>query len=105
MLFLDKKTRFAAFTEHRPFLCRLYPFKLHETRDGNFHSFTLHRDVGCLRCQDGEVETKPLYDLYLQDKMHQEDYDTLVETFNREDHPGRRPETFLNLFLEIVEAT
>ena len=102
--FLDKKTRFCGIYEHRPILCRLYPFKLHETRDGKFHSFTLHKDVGCLRCRDGVVETKPLYDLYLQDRIHQDDYVTLVEAFNAEDRPGRRPEEFLNLFLEIVEA-
>lgn len=101
--FLDRKTKYCSIYDHRPILCRLYPFKLHETRDGKFHSFTLHKDVGCPRHQDGLVETKPLYELYQQDRMHQDDYETLVETFNREDRPGRKPEAFLDLFLEIVE--
>jgi len=50
------------------------------------------------------VETNPLYSLYLREGTHQDDYVTLVEAFNAEDRPGRRPEEFLNLFLEIVEA-
>ena len=102
--FLDKKTRFCGIYDHRPILCRLYPFKLHETRDGKFGSFSLHKDVGCPRHKDGMVETKPLYDLYLQDKMHQDDYARLVETFNGNADADTKPEDFLNLFLEIVEA-
>lgn len=101
--FLDRTTRYCSIYEHRPLLCRLYPFKLHETRDGEFSHFSLHKDVGCPRHQDGLVETKPLYDLYLQDKMHQDDYITLVETFNKQAGKDSKPEDFLNLFLEIVE--
>ena len=80
--FLDKKTRFCGIYEARPILCRLYPFKLQETRDGQFRGFVLHKDVGCPRHQDGEVPAKPLYDLYLEDSKHQEDYDDLVQVFN-----------------------
>ncbi|OQC03871.1 MAG: hypothetical protein BWX80_02656 [Candidatus Hydrogenedentes bacterium ADurb.Bin101] len=53
---------------------------------------------------NGVVETNPLYGLYLREGTHQDDYVTLVEEFNAEDRPGRRPQEFLNLFLEIVEA-
>ncbi len=87
--FLDKKTRYCGIYEQRPLLCRLYPFKLHETREGELAGFTLHKDVGCPRHRDGVVDAKPLYDLYLQDKMHQDDYVTLVDTFNERDRPGR----------------
>ena len=101
--FLDKHTRYCGIYEHRPILCRLYPFKLHETREGAFSHFSLHKDVGCPRNQDGLVETKPLYDLYLQDKVHQEDYETLVDSFNSAVTKDTKPEDFLDLFLEIVE--
>jgi Fe-S-cluster containining protein len=102
--FLDKKTRFCSIYEHRPLLCRLYPFKLHETRDGKFSSFTLHTDVGCPRNRDSLVEAKPLYDLYLQDKMHQDDYAVLVEAFNEQKGSTCKPEDFLSLFMDIVET-
>jgi Fe-S-cluster containining protein len=100
--FLDKDTFYCSIYEHRPLLCRLYPFKLHETKDETFSHFTLHKDVGCPRFRDGVVETAPLYDLYLQDKMHQEDYVTLVDTFNALDKEGKKPENFLDLFVEVV---
>ncbi len=100
--FLDRETRFCTIYEHRPLLCRLYPFKLHETRDGNFQSFSLHTDVGCPRHRDGRMEARPLYDLYLQDKIHQEDYVKLVDAFNADQRPDRKPEDFLDLFIEVV---
>ena len=102
--FLDKKTKFCAIYEHRPLLCRLYPFKLHETRDEQFKSFTLHEDVGCPRHRDGVHECKPLYTLYLQDTMHQEEYVKLVAAFNKDKKKERQPEDFLNLFMNIVES-
>ena len=100
--FLDRHTRFCAIYEHRPLLCRLYPFKLHETQDGKFRAFSLHTDVGCPRHRDGKVEARPLYNLYLQDKTHQEDYATLVAAFNERQQPNRKPEDFLDLFIEVV---
>ena len=100
--FLGKETKYCTIYEQRPILCRLYPFKLHETREGEYSHFTLHKDVGCPRDKGAKVATAPLYELYLQDKMHQEDYVTLVETFNEKASKDTRPEDFLNLFLEIV---
>ena len=103
--FLDKKTRFCRIYESRPFLCRLYPFRLEETRDGKFKGFTLHTKVGCPRNRDGVHETAPMYELYKTDRMHHEDYDTLVAAFNKQDRPGRRPQEFLDLFIEVVIAS
>lgn len=100
--FLDKETLYCSIYEHRPILCRLYPFKLHETRKEEFSHFTLHKDVGCPRFRDGIVETAPLYELYLQDKTHQEDYVTLVEAFNALEDEERTPESFLDLFVDVV---
>ncbi len=100
--FLNRKTTFCNIYEHRPMLCRLYPFKLHETRDGDFAAFSLHADVGCPKNRDGVVETQPLYDLYLQDRMHHEDYNKLVDAFNSQNDPNREPEDFLKLFIEVV---
>ncbi|MCK5862382.1 MAG: YkgJ family cysteine cluster protein [Candidatus Hydrogenedentes bacterium] len=102
--FLDKQTEFCSIYEQRPLLCRLYPFKLHETRNAEFDSFSLHTDVGCPRNQDGIHETKPLYELYLQDKMHQDDYAALVQAFNKDKNMTRNPDDFLQLFIEIVDA-
>ena len=97
--FLDQKRRVCRIYEHRPILCRLYPFKLQETRDGDFRGFALHTDVGCPRHHDGEVPTAPLYDLYLDDADHQEDYGELVEVFNRRKYEGKRPEDFIGMFV------
>jgi Fe-S-cluster containining protein len=102
--FLDKKTRFCTIYEHRPILCRLYPFKLMETRDGELKGFCLHSDVGCPRHRDGAVDTKPLYDLYLDDRSHHEDYNALVEVFNRKEYAGKRPEDFVEMFVAVTSA-
>ncbi|MBI2424001.1 MAG: YkgJ family cysteine cluster protein [Candidatus Hydrogenedentes bacterium] len=99
--FLDKKTRYCSIYESRPILCRLYPFKLEETRDGAFKGFSLHTDVGCPRNRDGKVETAPLYALYLEDSGHHSDYDDLVEVFNRDAYSGKKPEDFIELFVEV----
>lgn len=102
--FLNKKTKYCSIYEHRPLLCRLYPFKLHETRDEEFSHFSLHTDIGCPRNKDGVHETKQLYEVYLKDKMHQEDYVKLVETFNKKKKEERNSEDFLELFVELVES-
>jgi len=99
--FLDKKTRYCSIYEHRPLLCRLYPFKLQESGSGKFKGFTLHKDVGCPKHRDGVVETAPLYEIYLEDKDHQEEYDKLVAAFNKKDYPGKKPEDFIDLFVEV----
>ena len=98
--FLDKKTKYCSIYEVRPILCRLYPFSLQETRDGKFRGFSLHSDVGCPRHRDGVVATKPLYDLYLEDSKHQEDYQVLVDVFNAKYYDGKRPQDFIELFVE-----
>lgn len=99
--FLDKKTRYCTIYEHRPLLCRLYPFKLHETRDGEFKAFSLHEDVGCPKNRDGVVSAEVLYGIYSEDKVHHEDYRALVEAFNRRDYPGKKPEDFIDLFVVV----
>lgn len=98
--FLDKKTKFCTIYESRPILCRLYPFKLQQTRDGKFRGFTLHSDVGCPKHQDGQVPTKPLYDLYLEDDDYQDEYHELIEIFNEWDFEDKEPEDFIGLVLK-----
>ena len=102
--FVDRQTRLCTVYDARPILCRLYPFKLHEKRDGSFKSFTLHPDgdVECPRYRDGEVPTKPLYDYYLEDCGHQENYDDLVAVFNRKKDKNRRPQDFIGMFVKPV---
>ncbi len=100
--FLDKKTRHCSIYASRPILCRLYPFKLQETRDGAFRGFTLHSDVGCPRFRDGVVDTHALYQLYLEDDKHQQDYQDLVRVFNARRDKDKKPEDFVKMF--IVEA-
>lgn len=97
--FLDKRTRHCRIYNSRPILCRLYPFCLHESRQGEYKGFTLHKEVGCPKNQDGTVDAHPLYLLYLQDKGHQEAYGDLVEVFNRDKSPGKRFEDFIKLFV------
>lgn len=100
--FLNKKTRFCSIYESRPILCRLYPFKLQETRDGDFKGFTLHGDVGCPKHRDGEVPTQPLYDLYVEDDDYQDDYADLVNIFNRKNYENKEPEDFVEMFMEGI---
>lgn len=102
--FLNKRTRKCTIYESRPILCRLYPFKLHESRDGEFRGFSLHTDVGCPKNRDGVVETEPMYALYLDDRDHHRDYDDLVAHFNAKDYPGKKPEDFLDLFITVKAA-
>jgi Fe-S-cluster containining protein len=102
--FLDTKTRHCQIYHARPILCRLYPFKLHESRDGDFRGFSLHKDVGCPRDRAGVVATEPLYELYLEDNDHQNDYQDLVSVFNRRRDPGKRPEDFIAMFYEAAGA-
>jgi len=97
--FLHRKTKHCTIYESRPILCRLYPFKLQESRKGVFKGFSLHDDVGCPKNRDGVVDTAPLYELYLEDKGHHEDYDSLVEAFNARQYTGKCPEDFITLFM------
>ena len=96
--FLNKKTRLCSIYEARPILCRLYPFKVKESKKGAYKGFTLHTDVGCPKYQDGKVPVQPLYDLYIQDDLNQEDYYELVEVFNSKQYEGKEPEDFVILF-------
>jgi Fe-S-cluster containining protein len=97
--FLSEKTGYCKIYEARPILCRLYPFKLEESKKGAFKGFSLHDDVECPKHRDGVMETKPLYELYLEDEDAQEEYDQLVEAFNEDDSRGKRPEDFVKTFL------
>ena len=97
--FLDKKTLRCNIYESRPLLCRLYPFKLLETREGKFKGFSLHKDVGCPRHRDDVVEVGPLHKIHLQDCPNEEEYDRLVGVFNEDRRKGKRPEEFIALFM------
>ena len=97
--FLDKKTRFCRIYASRPILCRLYPFCLHETRDGQYKSFSIHKNVGCPRHRDSVVDAHPLYLLYLNDRGHQDAYADLVEVFNRDKRPDKKFEDFIKMFI------
>ena len=99
--FLNKRNRHCTIYADRPLLCRLYPFKLHERRDKSFKAFSLHSDVGCPRHRDGEVPTAPLYSIFQDDAVHQNDYQQLVTHFNRKDYAGKRPVDFLYLFVDV----
>jgi Fe-S-cluster containining protein len=95
--FLDKKTRYCTIYESRPYLCRLYPFKVQETREGDVKGFTLHTDVGCPRNRDGKVDVSSLTEIYEDDQLNHEDYDDLVAIFNRRRDPDKKPKDFLKL--------
>ena len=97
--FRDRKTKSCQAYEARPILCRLYPLAVHKTRKGKFKSFTLHKGVGCPRQREGVVETRPVYDLYREDSRHQDDYFDLVEFFNQDKSPDKKPEDFIKLFI------
>lgn len=99
-LFLDNTTRRCTIYEARPILCRLYPFKLEEDKNGNFKGFSLHKDVECPRNRGGAYDTQPLHSLYIEDSQHQEDYEDLVKVFNRRQYEGKAPEDFIALFYE-----
>lgn len=100
--FLNKKTRLCGIYESRPLLCRLYPFKLDESKKGKYKGFSLHKDVGCPKHTDGKVATAPLYEIYLEDSEHHEDYDDLVKIFNRKEYENKRPMDFVKMFLDGI---
>lgn len=99
--FLDDNRPLCRAYHARPLLCRLFPFKLRENRQGQFNGFTLHHDVACPRHRDGEVLTGVLHGLYLQDCKHQEAYRDLVRVFNRRRYVGKKPQDFIALFVEV----
>jgi Fe-S-cluster containining protein len=98
--FLDKKTKKCSIYGLRPLLCRLFPFLLHETRDGEYSSFGLHTNVGCPKHRTNEVATRPLYEIYLEDRKHQEDYEDLVTVFNNRNDEKRQPSDFIQMFYD-----
>ncbi len=102
--FLNQKTRYCSIYEARPLLCRLYPFKVVESRSGEYKGFVLHDDVGCPRHRDGAVTTKPLYDLYIQDEVNQDDYRELVEVFNAREYPRKKPGDFIKMFMNGFQS-
>lgn len=97
--FQDPKTRHCVAYDARPILCRLYPLKLQTTREDEFKSFTLHTNVGCPRHRDAEIQTQPMYELYLTDRDHQEDYADLVRVFNRNKSSDKRLTDFIAMFV------
>ena len=97
--FLDKKTKYCTIYESRPILCRLYPFRVTEYADGTFKGFVLHKNVGCPKNRDGVYQVKPLYDLYMQDDEHYDDYYRMVRVFNRKRYAGKKPEDFIEMFI------
>lgn len=88
--------------DHRPLLCRLFPFKLRQRRDGGVHSFSLHKDVGCPKYRDGMVEVAELAKLWEVERENQEDYKNLVAFFNSKKGP-KKPFDFVELFVVIVD--
>ncbi len=102
--FRDAKAKHCGVYAHRPLLCRLYPCKLHEGRSGEFRGFSLHEDVGCPRHRDGEVDAQALYAIYQEDHLNQQDYQDLVEYFNQKEYPGKKPEDFIEVFIEVRRA-
>ena len=99
--FLDQEERRCTIYESRPILCRLYPFKVELGKEDEFKGFSLHRNIECPKNKDDVVLTKPLYEIFQVDQEHHQDYDDLVEVFNRKDYPGKKPEDFINMFIEV----
>lgn len=96
--FLCKRTLRCRAYESRPLLCRLYPFALNETRQGEYKGFSLHEDVECPRHTDDVKEALPLYEIYLEDMHHQDDYADLVTFFNNRNLTD--PRDFIKLFVQ-----
>lgn len=102
--FLEADTHYCSIYESRPLLCRLYPMKVLETKDGEFKGFGLHTDVGCPKNRDGEMDVEKLNAIYQEDRGHHDDYDELVEVFNQRNYPGKKPHDFLAMFMNIESA-
>ena len=94
--FIDEHEKTCSIYESRPILCCMYPFKLHETRNGDFKAFSLHKDIECPKKRDDVFKTGALYELYQKDRDYQDDYDLLVEVFNNENHSD--PTEFIAMF-------
>ncbi len=101
--FRDRRKGNCKIYEHRPLLCRLFPFKLRQSRTGKVHSFSLHKDVGCPKHRDGIVYTDHLAKIWEEDLKHQEDYQDLVAFFNSQTQKERKPFDFIDLFVVIIK--
>ncbi|MCX8063772.1 MAG: YkgJ family cysteine cluster protein [Candidatus Hydrogenedentes bacterium] len=99
--FRDPVRKVCRIYEHRPLLCRLFPFKLHQKRSGEVSSFSLHKDVGCPKNRDGVVKVDELTKLWELERENQEDYKNLVAYFNSKKEE-RRPFDFVELFVVVV---
>lgn len=100
-IFRDTKKGNCKIYPHRPILCRLFPFKLRQTREGEVHSFSLHKDVGCPKHKDGIVQVAVLAELWKQEQEHQEAYQDLVRFFNNSKQK-KNPFDFINLFVVVI---
>ena len=96
--FLDERTVECGIYDTRPALCRLFPFKLHLTRNGEFRAFSLHKDCGCPRYLDGTVDAQDLYRLFVEDDENQDDYIAMVAAFNEVERD--EPEEFVRMLIE-----
>ncbi|HOV32815.1 MAG TPA: YkgJ family cysteine cluster protein [Candidatus Hydrogenedens sp.] len=101
--FRDKQKGICKIYSHRPLLCRLFPFKVRETKLGEIHSFSLHRDIECPKYRDGVVNVKELAEIWAEEQKHQEDYQDLVEFFNNQTYNDKKPFDFINLFVVIID--
>ena len=100
--FRDPVKKICKIYDHRPLLCRLFPFKLRQTREGDVHSFSLHKDVGCPKHRDGIVAVVELAKLWEKEKENQEDYKNLVAYFNSK-KDKKEPFDFVELFVVVVD--
>jgi len=101
--FRDKQKGICKIYSHRPFLCRLFPFKVRETKTGKVHSFSLHKDIECPKHRDGSARVKELAEILEEEQKHQEDYQDLVEFFNNQPQNNKKPLDFVNLFVVIID--
>lgn len=101
--FRDKQRGICKIYLHRPLLCRLFPFKVRETKSGKIHSFSLHRDIECPEYRDGVVNVKELTEILKEEYQNQEDYQDLVQFFNNQPHNNKKPFDFVDLFVEIID--
>ncbi len=50
------------------------------------------------------MDAQALYAIYQEDHLNQQDYQDLVEYFNQKEYPGKKPEDFIEVFIEVRRA-
>jgi len=79
--------------EHRPLVCREFPFILDlDDAEERIEAVEMNDGCDCSGTTDGEPDEQPLVELYRQSMDEEEEYDAAARRWNRRKRPGTAKE-------------